>query len=237
MAAEPLSIFMLLGSIVARFTPPAFPMPGGIPLIGTFPFLPIPWLVLMKRQGDSSSKRAKENFGEMFDTTKHFCSLPGYCVTHVVCQSADGIRLIPSFSFVDPFGYKGLSLKIVNGVIKDWGSDCVFFFNYGRINAGTTNPLVKPHIDALFGTGPADALRKALPGKTPNQREVLILEELAQAIKEMGGTYVLPFRFKRGNRTSHSLIFVSKHFKGYEIMKIIMAKESSTEDQGVASFA
>jgi hypothetical protein len=33
------------------------------------------------------------------------------------------------------------------------------------------------------------------------------------------------------------LIFVSKHFKGYEIMKIIMAKESSTEDQGVASFA
>ncbi len=29
-------------------------------------------------------------------------------------------RLIPSFSFVDPFGYKGLSLKIVNGVIKDW---------------------------------------------------------------------------------------------------------------------
>jgi three-Cys-motif partner protein len=146
-------------------------------------------------------------------------------------------RLIPSFSFVDPFGYKGLSLKIVNGVIKDWGSDCVFFFNYGRINAGITNPLVKPHIDALFGTERADALRKALPGKTPNEREVLILEELAQAIKEMGGTYVLPFRFKRGNRTSHSLIFVSKHFKGYEIMKSIMAKESSTEDQGVASFA
>jgi three-Cys-motif partner protein len=45
-------------------------------------------------------------------------------------------RLVPSFSFIDPFGYKGLSLKIVNGVIKDWGCDCVFFFNYNRINAG-----------------------------------------------------------------------------------------------------
>jgi three-Cys-motif partner protein len=45
-------------------------------------------------------------------------------------------RLIPSFSFVDPWGYKGLSLKIINGVIKDWGCDCVFFFNYARINAG-----------------------------------------------------------------------------------------------------
>ena len=146
-------------------------------------------------------------------------------------------RLVPSFSFVDPFGYKGLSLKIVNGVIKDWGCDCVFFFNYGRINAGITNELVRPHIDALFGEARANELRATLPNKSPHEREILILESLANAIKDMGGTFVLPFRFKRGQRTSHSLIFVSKHFKGYEIMKSIMAKESSTEDQGVASFA
>ena len=145
--------------------------------------------------------------------------------------------MVPSFSFVDPFGYKGLSLKIVNGVIKDWGCDCVFFFNYGRINAGITNELVRPHIDALFGEARANELRATLPNKSPHEREILILESLANAIKDMGGTFVLPFRFKRGQRTSHSLIFVSKHFKGYEIMKSIMAKESSTEDQGVASFA
>lgn len=147
-------------------------------------------------------------------------------------------KLIPSFSFVDPFGYKGLSLQIVNGVIKDWGCDCVFFFNYNRINAGISNPLVKDHMDALFGVERADRLRKMLPEKSPEKREELILEELAQAIKEMGGKYVLPFRFKnaRGTRTSHSLIFVSKHFKGYEVMKDIMAKESSVTDQGVASF-
>lgn len=147
-------------------------------------------------------------------------------------------KLIPSFSFVDPFGYKGLSLKIVNGVIKDWGSDCVFFFNYNRINAGISNPAVRNHMDALFGKERADKLRELLPTKTPDEREALILEELAQAIKAMGGAYVLPFRFKNssGTRTSHSLVFVSKHFKGYEIMKDIMAKESSVVDQGVPSF-
>lgn len=147
-------------------------------------------------------------------------------------------KLIPSFSFVDPFGYKGLSLKIVNGVIKDWGCDCVFFFNYNRINAGISNPLVKDHMDALFGEERAEKLRKMLPDKSPEKREELILEELAQAIKEMGGKYVLPFRFKNssGTRTSHSLIFVSKHLKGYEVMKDIMAKESSVTDQGVPSF-
>jgi three-Cys-motif partner protein len=147
-------------------------------------------------------------------------------------------RLIPSFSFVDPFGYKGLSLKIVNGVIKDWGCDCVFFFNYNRINAGISNAAVKAHMDALFGEERAEKLREMLPERSPEKREELILEELAQAIKAMGGKYVLPFRFKnsKGTRTSHSLIFVSKHFKGYEVMKDIMAKESSVTDQGVPSF-
>lgn len=146
-------------------------------------------------------------------------------------------RLVPSFSFVDPFGYKGLSLKIVNGVIKDWGCDCVFFFNYNRINAGISNPAVANHMNALFGEERADELRAKLPGKTPALREALILEELANEIKALGGKYVLPFTFKNaaGTRTSHKLIFVSKSFKGYEIMKDIMAKESSTDDQGVPS--
>lgn len=164
----------------------------------------------------------------------------------VMCREVDesaeqyfnGINLVPSFTFVDPFGYRGLSLKIVNGVTKDWGCDCVFFFNYNRINAGISNPMVRPHMDALFGGERAENLRKMLPSRRPHDREALILEELAQAVKEMGGKFVLPFRFKNavGTRTSHSLIFVSKHFKGYEIMKEIMAKESSTTEQGVPSF-
>jgi hypothetical protein len=97
--------------------------------------------------------------------------------------------------------------------------------------------MVKSHMDALFGEERAEMLRKLLPEKSPGKREELVLEELAQAIKALGGKFVLPFRFKnaKGTRTSHSLIFVSKHFKGYEIMKDIMAKESSVVDQGVPS--
>jgi hypothetical protein len=65
-----------------------------------------------------------------------------------------------------------------------------------------------------------------------------IVEELSQALKALGGEYVLPFRFRNenGTRTSHHLIFVSKHPLGYQIMKEIMAGESSSENQGVATF-
>src|SRR5690606_25835908 len=131
------------------------------------------------------------------------------------------VRLVPSFSFIDPFGYKGLSLKIIKGVIKDWGCDCVFFFNYNRINAGISNPVVAGHMDALFGKQRADDLRARLPGLSAELREALILEETAKEIKALGGSFVLPFTFKNSNgtRTSHKLVFVSKSFKGYSIMK------------------
>jgi len=147
-------------------------------------------------------------------------------------------EIIPSFTFFDPFGYKGLSLRLVNGVIKDWGCDCVFFFNYNRIDAGISNVMVKEHMDALFGEERAEQLRERVKGAKPALRQEMVLEELSNALIEMGGKFVLPFRFKNDEgRMTHHLVFVSKDFKGYEVMKEIMAKESSTKDQGVASFA
>ena len=147
-------------------------------------------------------------------------------------------KLVPTLFFVDPWGYKGLSLQLINSVVKDWGCDCIFFFNYNRINMGLNNDAVKEHINALFGQVRADQLRELLKTLTPQERELTVVEYICEALKEMGGKYVLPFRFRHemGNRTSHHLIFVSKHLKGYEIIKEIMAKESSEQTQGVPSF-
>ncbi|MBI1787422.1 MAG: three-Cys-motif partner protein TcmP [Acidobacteria bacterium] len=147
-------------------------------------------------------------------------------------------KLEPTLFFVDPWGYKGLSLELVNSVLKDWGCDCVFFFNYNRISMGLSNPAVEEHMNALFGPSRADELRPLLDGLSSTDRELLIVEELCKALGAGAGRYVLPFRFlnDHGTRTSHHLIFVSKHFRGYEIMKSIMAKESSKRDQGVPSF-
>ena len=155
-----------------------------------------------------------------------------------IVKMFEKMRLIPTLFFVDPWGYKGLSLRLVNSVIKDWGCDCIFFFNYNRINMGLNNDVVRDHMNALFDERRADNLRSKLDLITPQKRELTIIEELCQALRDLGPEYVLPFRFKnnRGSRISHHLIFVSKHFRGYEIMKEIMAKESSDAQQGVATF-
>lgn len=145
--------------------------------------------------------------------------------------------LVPSLIFVDPWGYKGLSLQLVNAVVKDWACECVFFFNYNRINMGINNDAVKTHLDALFGEDIAKDLR-AIDGAAPEEREFAIVEALCRALNPDGRRYILPFAFKNegGKRTSHHLIFVSKHPLGYSIMKEVMAKESSLNQQGVASF-
>lgn len=155
-----------------------------------------------------------------------------------IVNKFEEINFVPTLFFVDPWGYKGLSLRLVNSVLKDWGCDAIFFFNYNRINMGLSNPMVSEHMEALFGTGRSKEIENQLNNKKPYQREQYIVEELCQSLKQYGSRYVLPFGFKNANgkRTSHHLVFVSKHFRGYEIMKEIMAKESSVHSQGVPSF-
>jgi three-Cys-motif partner protein len=101
------------------------------------------------------------------------------------------MRLVPTLFFVDPWGYKGLTLQLVNSVLKDWGCDCIVFFNYNRINMGLTNPAVESHLDALFGSARAAELRQKLPPMNSIGRETIIVEYLAQALKDLGGKYVL----------------------------------------------
>ena len=172
------------------------------------------------------------------ENLKYRPQISKYEVGEDIVKIFQSMKLVPTLFFVDPWGYKGLSLQLVNSVVKDWGCDCIFFFNYNRINMGLNNDAVKEHINALFGQVGADQLRKRLKTLTPQERELTVVEYICEALKEMGGKYVLPFRFRHemGNRTSHHLIFVSKHSKGYGIMKEIMAKESSEQTQGVPSF-
>lgn len=93
-------------------------------------------------------------------------------------------------------------------------------------------------MSALFTEKRVASLRARLEALRPSERELAIVEDLANALMELGAKYVLPFCFKNeyGTRTSHHLIFVTKNFRGYEIMKDIMARQSSAADQGVPSF-
>ena len=159
-------------------------------------------------------------------------------VGETIVKDFESLKLVPTLFYVDPWGYQGLSLRLINSVVKNWGCDAIFFFNYNRINMGISNPIVEPHMRALF-EDQFDGLVEKINGlSSPQEREAQVIESLCQAIKGYGTRFTLPFRFKNqdGSRTSHHLIFVSKDFKGYDEMKKIMYKESTRHENGVASF-
>jgi three-Cys-motif partner protein len=190
---------------------------------------------------ESHSNSLRESIAALPNVTKlkHQPQVHTSEVGDEIIRDFERRKLVPSFLFVDPFGYKGLSLRLVNSVLKDWGCDCVFFFNYNRISMGVSNASVQAHMEALFGEERAELLRDKFNATflRPMEREAFIVNEMSNALRELGGKFVLPFRFRNaeGTRTTHHLFFVSKHFRGYDIMREIMFDHSKKE-QGVAKF-
>ncbi|MGI8669616.1 MAG: three-Cys-motif partner protein TcmP [Aridibacter sp.] len=159
-------------------------------------------------------------------------------VGDALAEMFENIETIPTLYFLDPWGYKGLSLRLVKAVIKSWGCDCMFFFNYNRINAALSNPVMAENMNKFFGRNRAENLRKSIHGKSPKEREILIIGALKEALATFGGKFSIEYFFKdvKGEKMSHFLIFVSKNVLGYNIMKDIMARESSNINDGIANF-
>lgn len=147
---------------------------------------------------------------------------------------------MPVLSFVDPFGYKGLTLNLIDRLIENSGSDCIFFFNYNRINmALSSNTKFDEYLNGLFGVQRTQKLKEQLSTLQPSQREPVVLDALVEALRERKGNYVLPFKFYSTEmlRTSHFIIFVTKHPLACKIMKQIMYTNSAKDCDGVATFS
>jgi three-Cys-motif partner protein len=160
-----------------------------------------------------------------------------YDVDDNIMHIFDDIREVPTLLFADPWGYKALPLKIIVKVLQGWGSDCLFFFNYNRLNMAFTNPVFRSNMINLFGEDRALKLSIQLPMLTPVERENLILDETSKMLNDEGISYTRAFRFRSDkNKISHHLIFASKNHKGFEIITNIMKNESSYMAHGIASF-
>lgn len=146
---------------------------------------------------------------------------------------------VPTLVFADPWGYKGLSLGLIDSAMNAWGSECIFFFNYRRINAALGGGPFEKHMVAIFGEERFKQLRTETRDLNAASREKRVVEQLTEALKaDTRGEFVQPFRFsdEKGTRTSHYIFHVCKHVKGHNLMKEIMGKEGLKDEDGVPSY-
>lgn len=161
-------------------------------------------------------------------------------VTRILISKALAPRLerlsIPTFTFADPCGYKGLSLRLITAALKGFGNDCLFFFNYNRVNMKLVYPIMDESINEFFEPGRAVTLRKEVGALKPPEREKRVLAAIDEALRQAGAIpLTFAFRTREGGGTSHHLVFASKSRKGTTIMKSLMNRASSEIIEGVGS--
>jgi three-Cys-motif partner protein len=142
---------------------------------------------------------------------------------------------IPTLFFVDPWGYKGVSIDLLRSAVRSgWGRDLILFFNYRRICAGVSNQVFAERMKGIFGSR-YEAIRTQVETLHGDERENAITAAVAEELAENAAEHVLKFRIERKS-ASHYLFFLSKNARGRQIMADIMAGVSSDQEEDVASF-
>ncbi len=172
-----------------------------------------------------------KNIGES-DAARHLCHPPKVTCARVeedILREIGGIPPCPTLLFADPWGYKGLSIDLLSRFLRPFGNDLIFFFNYNRISSGLHCSLFDKTIDKIFGTQVATALRARIAREKVkgSEKERLIVEAVGEAFRPYDAQTPVYYPFHSKSRLSHHLMFISKAPLGNEIMKGVMAGEST----------
>ncbi|MCU0360747.1 MAG: three-Cys-motif partner protein TcmP [Bacteroidia bacterium] len=143
----------------------------------------------------------------------------------------------PSLTFIDPFGYKGLSAELCLLAVKNWGSDLFMLFNINRIRPGIKNSTVEHLMKDLFAAKFEEILAR-YDSLNIKDREDFILDKFIEHFKDRNYK-ALKFKveFEDKDASSHYLLFVSKVDIAYLRMKEIMSKYSDKQADGVPWFS
>ncbi len=188
---------------------------------------------------DGAIESLQENF-ELLDNYDKLKHKPVFYCSEIDTETIKyfDIDIIPSFIFLDPFGFKGITIELISKLVRSFGCDIILFFNYNSIQRHLTNEKVSSHMKNLFTPEMYDELVNYLKLNPRANREDSIITHFKKALKSNNANYVLPFRFVKEdeNRTSHYLFFITKHELGAQKIKDIMWLASSKKVDNIASF-
>jgi len=135
----------------------------------------------------------------------------------------------PIFSFIDPFGYKCTSTQQIWDLIKNQGSDCIFFFNANRFLMDIPKDK-RNDFEPLFGKyyEKLPEIRDSNSKHTEKIHNILTLfsKNIIDNIPRNLKIFVLPFGFyfDDKDKQSHYLLFITKNHKAITVMKSVMKK-------------
>jgi len=147
-------------------------------------------------------------------------------VTELVEQV--GVKIAPSFFFIDPFGFSGVPFEVVKNILSLPRTEIFFTFMSRDINRFLKLPQVEKHLEALY---PTSEWREICKIRDWQERDRRLLNLYIKSLYEEAGVkYVWPFRVCMDEKyqTLYYLIHATNHFDGLKIMKDIMYKQGAS---------
>ena len=135
-----------------------------------------------------------------------------------------GLRIAPTFAFIDPFGYSDTPMSIISRLMRYYGCEVLITFMYEEINRFlTADYRTKEHqYDALFGT---QEWRRIAEASVDSKDRMRRLHDLYRdQLRTVGGAkHVRSFRMvNKRNTTDYFLFFGTNHPSGLRVMKDAM---------------
>jgi three-Cys-motif partner protein len=136
---------------------------------------------------------------------------------------------VPTFAFVDPFGFSDLPIAKLCGLLHTGSCEVLFNFMYNDINRFFTFENEK-HRSKLMMLFDYDEF-PSVDGLNAHQREDLLNQHIEQVFRQRGSfEYVRSFQMEgMTNRTLYSLFFATHRIEGLEVMKDVMWKIDPVE--------
>ena len=128
-------------------------------------------------------------------------------------------RLAPAFVMVDPFGVKGLPLKLLRRLAEFPKTELLISFMYESISRWLAQPNYEVALDELFGR-PDWRDAEGLDG---DEKKAFLSGLYATQLQSIGMDYVRLFEMgDAGNRTEYFLAFGTHSHHGLRVMKSAM---------------
>jgi len=139
-----------------------------------------------------------------------------------------GVKIAPSFFFIDPFGFSGVPFEAVKNILSLPRTEIFFTFMTYYINRFLELPQVEKHLNALY---PTPEWKQIYQIQSWEERDKALLNLYVKSLKEIAGVkYVFPFRVFMDEKyqTLYYLIHATNHFHGLKIMKDIMKRQGAS---------
>jgi len=149
------------------------------------------------------------------------CELHNSSFEEVVTNFLDeleGLRSIPIFYFIDPFGWDGVPFPIIQRILATPRNEILFTFMVGDMLRFLSSDKHHPSLTRLFGD---ESWKEALELDISERESFLVNLYGKKILEATEATFFLPFRLAdaKQRRTKYYLFFSTHHIDGFILMK------------------